>query len=85
MLDHGFIGVKLSNEHVCTDPAVAPVVEAEIELRVPILHHAGRIHHPFPEQPNISHGGHLAEPAIDAISCFAIYPDCICLSKPTPL
>lgn len=61
VLEHGFIGVKLYNEHVCTDPVVAPVVEAAIELRVPILHHAGRIHHPFPEQPNISDGGHLAE------------------------
>ncbi len=61
VLDHGFIGVKLYNEHVCTDPIVAPVIEAAIELRVPILHHAGRIHHPFPQQPNISDGGDLAE------------------------
>ena len=59
--EFGFIGVKLYNEHVCTEPVVAPVVEAAIELRVPILHHAGRIHHPFPEQPNISNGGDLAE------------------------
>lgn len=61
VLEHGFIGVKLYNEHVCIDPVVAAVVEAAIELRVPILHHAGRIHHPFPEQPNISDGGHLVE------------------------
>lgn len=61
VLERGFIGVKLYNEHVCTDPVVAAVVETAIELRVPILHHAGRIHHPFPEQPNISHGGHFAE------------------------
>ena len=61
VLDHGFMGVKLYNEHVCTDPVVAPVVETAIELRVPILHHAGRSHHEFPGQPNISDGGHLAE------------------------
>jgi uncharacterized protein len=61
VLDHEFMGVKLYNEHVCTEPVVAPVVETAIELQVPILHHAGRIHHPFPEQPNISDGGHLAE------------------------
>ncbi len=59
--EHGFIGVKLYNEHVCTEPVVAPVVETAIELGVPILHHAGYAHHPFPGQPNISHGGDLAE------------------------
>ncbi len=59
--EHDFIGVKLYNEHVCTDPVVAPVVELTIELRVPILHHAGHAHHPLPGQPNISGGGHLAE------------------------
>lgn len=59
--DHRFIGVKLYNEHVCTDPVVAPVVELTIELRVPILHHAGHAHYPLPGQPNISDGGHLAE------------------------
>ena len=61
VFEHGFVGVKLYNEHVCTDPIVAAVVEAAIDLRVPILHHAGHIHHPLPEQPNISDGGHLAE------------------------
>ncbi|MFH1267969.1 MAG: amidohydrolase family protein [Planctomycetota bacterium] len=59
--DRGFIGVKLYNEHVCTEPVVFPVVELAIELRVPILHHAGHVHHPFPQQPNISDGGDLAE------------------------
>ncbi len=57
----GFMGVKLYNEHRCTDPVVFPVVELAIELRVPILHHAGHAHHPIPGQPNISDGGHLAE------------------------
>lgn len=59
--DHGFIGVKLYNECVSTDPVVFPVVERAIELRVPILHHAGHGHHPFPDQPNISDSGHLTE------------------------
>ncbi len=57
----GFIGVKLYNERVCTDPIVAPLVELTIELGAVILHHAGHGHAPFPGQPNISDGGHLAE------------------------
>ena len=59
--DRGFIGIKLYNEHVCTEPVVAAVVELAIELRVPILHHAGHAHYPLPNQPNISDGGDLAE------------------------
>lgn len=59
--DRGFIGVKLYNEHRCTDPVVFPIVELAIELRVPILHHAGHMHFVPPEQPLISDGGHLAE------------------------
>ena len=59
--DHGFIGIKLYNEHRSTEPIVFPIVELAIELRVPILHHAGHGHHPIPKQPNISDGGHLAE------------------------
>ena len=43
--DRGFIGVKLYNEYRCTDPVVFPVVELAIELRVPILHHAGHCHY----------------------------------------
>lgn len=59
--DRGFMGVKLYNEHLCTDPIVFPVVELAIELRVPILHHAGHSHYPVSNQPNISDGGHLVE------------------------
>ena len=59
--EHGFVGVKLYNEHVCTEPILYPLVELTIELRVPILHHAGHGHYPIPNQPNISDGGHLAE------------------------
>ncbi len=57
----GFIGVKLYNERLCTDPIVAPLVELAIERGAVILHHAGHGHAPFPGQPNISDGGHLAE------------------------
>jgi hypothetical protein len=59
--DRGFIGVKLYNEKRCTEPEVFPIVELAIDLRVPILHHAGHAHYPLPEQPNISDGGDLAE------------------------
>ena len=48
MNEDGFIGVKLYNERVCTDPIVAPIVELAIELGAVILHHAGHGHAPFP-------------------------------------
>lgn len=57
----GFIGVKLYNEYLCTDPILFPLVELAIELRVPILQHAGHSHYPVTEQPNMSGGDHLAE------------------------
>ncbi|NOX53225.1 MAG: amidohydrolase family protein [Planctomycetes bacterium] len=59
--ERGFIGIKLYNEYKCTEPVVFPVVELAIELRVPILHHAGHGHYPFPNQTRISDGGDLAE------------------------
>ncbi|NLX97336.1 MAG: amidohydrolase family protein [Rhodopirellula sp.] len=59
--EHGFVGVKLYNERVCTDPVVFPVVEASIDFRVPILHHAGHAHYPLPAQPNISDSGDLTQ------------------------
>ncbi|AMV37735.1 amidohydrolase family protein [Planctomyces sp. SH-PL62] len=61
VLDHGFIGVKLYNEHFCTDPIVFPIVEAAIELGVPILQHAGHIHYFLEDQPRISDGARIAE------------------------
>lgn len=59
--EHGFIGVKLYNELRCTDPVVFPIVELAIELKVPILHHAGHSHAFNESQPNISDGGHFSE------------------------
>jgi predicted TIM-barrel fold metal-dependent hydrolase len=59
--ESGFIGVKLYNEHLCTEPVLFPVVELAISLDVPILHHAGHSHYFNESQPHISDGGHLAE------------------------
>ncbi|MEK7405277.1 MAG: amidohydrolase family protein [Acidobacteriota bacterium] len=59
--ERGFIGVKLYNEYRATEPVVWPIVELTIELRVPILHHAGHSLSLGEEQPRISDGGHLAE------------------------
>jgi predicted TIM-barrel fold metal-dependent hydrolase len=59
--ERGFIGIKLYNEHRATDPIVFPIIERAIELRVPVLHHAGHLHYFLDSQPNISDGGHLAE------------------------
>ena len=61
VLGRGFMGIKLYNSYVCTEPVVFPIVELAIELRVPILHHAGHGHYPIPKQPRISDGAHLAE------------------------
>ena len=57
----GFIGVKLYNEYVATEPVVWPLVEQTIQLRVPILHHAGHTYRMSPPQPRISDGGTFAE------------------------
>ena len=59
--DLGFIGIKLYNEYRCNEPVVFPVVELAIELRVPILQHAGHMHYFVEEQPRISDAGMLAE------------------------
>jgi len=59
--ERGFIGIKLYNEHTCTEPVVFPVVELAIELGVPILHHAGHSHYFVEDQPHMSDSGHFAE------------------------
>lgn len=59
--DRGFVGVKLYNEFKCTSPEVFPIIELAIELKVPVLHHAGHLHYPLADQPRISDGGDLAE------------------------
>lgn len=57
----GFIGVKLYNDYLATEPVVWPVVEQAIALRVPILHHAGHTYWLSEPQPRISDGGTFAE------------------------
>jgi predicted TIM-barrel fold metal-dependent hydrolase len=59
--DRGFIGIKLYNEHTCTEPVVFPVVELAIELGVPILHHASHSHYFVEDQPHMSDSRQLAE------------------------
>ncbi|MEK7405260.1 MAG: amidohydrolase family protein [Acidobacteriota bacterium] len=61
--ERGFAGVKLYNEYRITEPVVWPIIELTIELRVPILHHAGHAHSFVEGQPHISDGGHLSEVA----------------------
>ncbi|MBL0158068.1 MAG: amidohydrolase [Bryobacterales bacterium] len=57
----GFVGVKLYNDYVATEPVLWPLVERAIELRIPILHHAGHTYWLDTPQPRISDGGTFAE------------------------
>jgi hypothetical protein len=57
----GFVGVKLYNDYVATEPVVWPLVEHCIHLRIPILHHAGHTYWLDRPQPRISDGGTFAE------------------------
>jgi hypothetical protein len=61
VVDQGFMGIKLYNEHTCTEPVLFPLVELAIELGVPILQHAGHMNFFLESQPHLSDGGHLAE------------------------
>lgn len=59
--DRGFIGVKLYNEYWANEPVLFPLVELCIELRVPILHHAGHTMWLSAAQPKISDGSHFSD------------------------
>ena len=59
--DRGFIGVKLYNDYRATDPVVRPVIELAVELKAPVLQHAGHVSWLSEPQPRISDGGDLAE------------------------
>jgi len=54
--EDGMVGVKLYNQYKCSDPVVQPIVRKTIELKVPILQHAGYLTDPIEaaKQPNIS-------------------------------
>jgi predicted TIM-barrel fold metal-dependent hydrolase len=59
--ERGFMGIKLYNEYQANEPVAYPVAELAVELRVPILYHAGHSHHHNAAQPRISDGGMIAE------------------------
>ena len=59
--ERGFIGIKLYNDYRATEPVLFPIVELAIQLRIPILHHAGHVSWLSQAQPRISDGGDLAE------------------------
>lgn len=59
--DRGFIGVKLYNDYFANEPVLFPLVELCIQLRVPILHHAGHTMWLPAPQPRISDGSHFSD------------------------
>ena len=61
--NEGFIGIKIYNDYLVTDPIMSPLLELAAKLRVPVLHHAGHTSWLPSPQPNISDGGHIAEAA----------------------
>jgi len=61
--DHGFIGLKLYNDVLVTDPRMTPLLELAAKLRVPVLHHSGHTSWLPAPQPNISDAGRIAEAA----------------------
>jgi hypothetical protein len=63
VVEDGMIGVKLYNQYRCTDPVVHPIVRKTIELRVPILQHAGYVtdQAEASEQPNLSNAEDIAQ------------------------
>ena len=72
IVGHGMIGVKLYNQYFYSEPVVYPVVEQAIEMKIPILGHAGHPTAPAnrARQPRISDGTHFAQLAAE-------YPEAI--------
>jgi predicted TIM-barrel fold metal-dependent hydrolase len=65
-LAQGMIGIKLYRQYRANDPVVYPIIERAIELRIPVLWHAGNqtflIRGELPPiDQNTSHAGHIAE------------------------
>lgn len=60
-MDRGFIGIKLYNDYKCTEPVVFPIIELAIEMKIPVLHHAGHTTWLPSPQPRISDGADFAE------------------------
>ncbi|MGQ9515363.1 MAG: amidohydrolase family protein [Thermoproteota archaeon] len=70
IVEDGMIGVKLYNQYRCSDPVVYPIVKKTIELKVPILQHAGYLtdQEEASEQPNLSN-------AKDIVNLADIFPE----------
>lgn len=70
--EDGMMGVKLYNQYRCSDPVVYPIVQKSIEMKVPILQHAGYLTDPTEaaKQPNISS-------ALDIVKLASLFPDAI--------
>ena len=62
-IGEGFIGIKLYNDYRINEPVLRPIIELSIDLKVPILQHAGHATWLPSPQPRISDGGHVAEAA----------------------
>ena len=60
-IGEGFMGIKLYNDYRITEPVLRPIIELAIDLKVPILQHAGHTTWLSAAQPRISDGGHIAE------------------------
>lgn len=58
--DRGFIGIKLYNDYRADEPVYYPIVELAIQLKVPILQHAGHTTWLPSAQPRISDGSHIS-------------------------
>jgi len=65
VVDAGMSGVKLYHQYTINDPVQFPVIERCIELRIPILMHAGYPAAPElrAQQPRLSTGEHFADVA----------------------
>ncbi|MDR1640600.1 MAG: amidohydrolase family protein [Clostridiales bacterium] len=56
----GFVGVKLYNQYLISDPAIRDVINLCESLDIPILEHSGKLNYQPETQPFISHGTHFA-------------------------
>lgn len=61
--DLGFVGVKMYHQFLMDDPAQYPIIEACIELDVPILMHAGSRYTLSDSQPRITDSVHMLNAA----------------------
>ena len=60
-VDMGFVGIKLYHQYFINDETMFPLVEACIDLDIPILVHAGRLTRHPNSQPRLSGSEHFAD------------------------